>query len=244
MTGQVVLTGHLGGVGEAICDELVDAGYRVIGIDAAGEPSSAQSQIVCDLSSLVHDSGVNYLRDQLKVSSTDDPLVALINNAAVQQIGKIEDISRQSFIDSFIINAYAPIALARVLLKQLKQSHGTILNISSIHAEQTKPGFAPYSVSKSALSGVTRALAVELGASVRVLEIRPAAISTPMLEAGFGEQPSLRRQLDDFHPSGRIGQPHEIASLARQLIESDSQFLNGAVLNLDGGISHRLHDPV
>src|SRR3546814_5507046 len=103
-----------------------------------------------------------------------------------------------------------------------------VLNIRSIHARLTKPGFAAYATSKAALSGLTRAMAVELGSRVRVNAIEPAAIATPMLRAGFADNENGYRQLNDLHPSGNIGSPDELAQLARLLIASDNNFLNGA----------------
>jgi NAD(P)-dependent dehydrogenase (short-subunit alcohol dehydrogenase family) len=107
----------------------------------------------------------------------------------------------------------------------------------------TKPNFSAYATSKSALEGLTRALAVELGSSVRVNAIAPAAIETPMLQAGFEGNPDGLTQLANHHPSGRLGQAGEVAQLAHFIAQFPSRFLNGAVLGLDGGIAARLHDP-
>jgi NAD(P)-dependent dehydrogenase (short-subunit alcohol dehydrogenase family) len=86
-------------------------------------------------------------------------------------------------------------------------------------------------------------MAVELGSLIRVIELQPAAVSTSMLEAGFASSPDLRKRLDEYHPTGRIGSPEEIAEVVGSLIETDAHFLNGAFVNMDGGISVRLHDP-
>ncbi len=96
----------------------------------------------------------------------------------------------------------------------------------------------------AALSGLTRAMAVDLGGRVRVNAICPAAIHTPMLAAGFAERPDALAALHDAHPTGRIGLPEEVAHLARYLIAEAPDFLNGSCLGLDGGIAGRLHDPV
>lgn len=101
-----------------------------------------------------------------------------------------------------------------------------------------------YATSKAALAGLTRALAVDLGGRVRVNAIAPAAISTPMLEAGFEGRPESRAELDRFHPAGRIGRPDEVARAAVWLASEESGFLTGATLAVDGALGVRLHDPV
>ena len=130
------------------------------------------------------------------------------------------------------------------LLSTLKKNHGSVVNISSIHATLTKPDFSPYAISKSAMDGMTRALAVELGKNVRVNAIAPAAISTPMPEAGFKGRPEAFRQLSEMHPTGEIGKPNDVANLALFLVSEKASFINGSILGMDGGIRGRLHDPV
>jgi NAD(P)-dependent dehydrogenase (short-subunit alcohol dehydrogenase family) len=107
----------------------------------------------------------------------------------------------------------------------------------------TKSGFAAYATSKAALAALTRSLAVELGGRVKVNSIRPAAISTPMLVDGFADNPAAMTDLLQYHPSGCIGSPEDVAKAALFLAENESPFLTGTELALDGAISSRLHDP-
>ena len=62
-------------------------------------------------------------------------------------------------------------------------------------------------------------------------------------EAGFVGREEKRRSLDHYHPTGRIGTPEEVAALCSSILVNPSPFINGAVINLDGGIAHVLHDP-
>src|SRR3546814_4724402 len=89
---------------------------------------------------------------------------------------------------------------------------------------------------------MTRAMAVELGARVRVNAIEPAAIDTPMLRAGFEGNDAGYEQLRIFHPVKAIGSAYDLGVLAKTLIEMPSMFLNGAVIEFDGGIGACLHD--
>ena len=89
---------------------------------------------------------------------------------------------------------------------------------------------------------MTRAMAVDLGPRVRVNAIEPAAIHTSMLEAGFDGQPDKLRDLARCHPTETLGEPDEVARIALLLSNGDIGFLQGACINLDGGIGSRLYD--
>ena len=73
--------------------------------------------------------------------------------------------------------------------------------------------------------------------------ISPAAIDTPMLKAGFAENPQGLDALRSYHPSGTVGDPSEVAHWVSSLLTSDGRFQMVWSPSLDGGISARLHDP-
>ena len=136
----------------------------------------------------------------------------------------------------------APFLLTQALLPKLESARGAVVNISSIHAKLTKKNFVAYATTKAALSGMTRAMAVDLGRRVRVNAIVPAAISTEMLKAALAENPELLEQLESYHPINRLGYPEEVAEAAYMLVDERISFLHGECISLDGGISARLHD--
>ncbi len=247
MSNAVIVTGQRGGLGSALTKEFTSSGFHVIGMDLeVGDESDAgyeHAQISVDLKALTDPNEGNRLKDRIQHELRDHDLLALVNNAATQHVQTLAQLDPTVLIESLKINAVAPLVLGQLLFANLQQNAGSILNISSIHVDQTKRRFGAYSISKSALSAVTRAMAIEWGDRIRVMELRPAAISTEMLEAGFVDRQEARRQLNEYHPTGRIGTPAEIARISRQLIELDAPFLNGTVVNTDGGISHMLHDP-
>ena len=243
MKHGIIITGHLGGLGTSLAERFADAGYSVIGIDKAKDKHLSFPQISADLSKIADPEVAGSLGEELTTAIGSTPLVALVNNAAIQHLGPLVLLDTDLFLESLNVNVIAPLILVRLLLPHLERSHGVVINVNSIHASLTKPGFSAYSISKAALAGLTRAMAVELGESIRVIEVRPAAVATPMLEAGFAGQPENRRLLDEFHPTGRIGSPAGVAQMIQQLVETEVDFLNGTIVNIDGGISHRLHDP-
>lgn len=109
------------------------------------------------------------------------------------------------------VNIMSPVAISGDLQPELKRHHGSILHNGSIRTDLTKPSITAYATRKEALAGLTRAMAEELGDTVRMNAIKPAAIATPMLEAGYAENPDLKTQLETLHPTGAISIPADVA---------------------------------
>lgn len=241
-----VITGAAGGIGQALVQEFHASGYSVVATDKLIRPANLNCDhyLQADLALVAsHAEYDNRALSELKAVLGPDGLHALINNAAIQLLGGAETLTREDWQQTLNVNLLAPFFLSQALLPELKSVQGCIVNISSIHARLTKKNFVAYATSKAALSGLTRSLAVDLCGRVRVNGIEAAAIDTPMLRAGFSGNSEGLRQLECFHPSGRIGTTLELAQLARCIADPTSQFLNGAIIPLDGGIGALLHDP-
>ncbi|MFZ0407708.1 MAG: SDR family oxidoreductase [Cyanobium sp.] len=248
---SVLITGAAGGIGSALVDHLRSEGWRVIATDRpeACPPAAAMTPtdlrwLPADLEQLATDrSSLDSFAARMVNHTSGAPLLAIVHNAALQRLGSFADLSDSDWRSSLAINLLAPIAISRRLLPDLIASGGSIVHISSIHSQLTKAGFTAYATTKAALSGLTRALSVEIGCQVRVNAVEPAAIRTPMLEAGFAHQPEELERLEAFHPTGSIGSPMDVARAVSYLIDPANTFLNGCVLQLGGGIHGRLHDP-
>lgn len=245
--GSVIITGAAGGIGKALVDTFAESGYEVIGIDFQTKEDGFREgvcYISCDLAKTVLDEEyASKIFIQVQSVLGELPLNALINNAAVQILGGTESLTRQDWQNTLDVNLIAPFIWSQALLAKLEKARGSIINISSIHARLTKKNFLAYATSKAALSGMTSAMAVDLGPRVRVNAIEPAAIETEMLKTSFKGQPKQYEQLKDCHPQRRIGQPVEIARLAKAIVEGRMWFLHGACIRFDGGIGGRLYDP-
>ncbi|MEB3258431.1 MAG: SDR family oxidoreductase [Cyanobacteriota bacterium] len=245
-----MVTGAAGGIGAGLVEALAEAGWTVLGSDHPSTPPSShvrqccQAWISADLGALSRDPHqLGAFRAAVLSSTKDGGLMAILHNAAVQRLGSFEQLGAADWHETLEVNLMAPVVITRALLPQLKRQRGSIVHIGSIHSQLTKPGFTAYATSKAALAGLTRAMAVELGGDVRVNAIEPAAIATPMLEAGFADAPELKAQLEAFHPTGAIGSPEDVARAVLFLLDPANSFLNGCVLPLGGGIHNRLHDP-
>ena len=242
----VLVTGCSGGIGSSLVRVFAGAGWTVVGVDQR-EPSGPIAEL-----SFIKADIAEFCDDERKLASfaaearralAGAPLSALINNAAVQLLGGVRQLTPGDFIRAMKVNAIAPFALVRTFLADLEAAEGAVINIGSVHAQATKPQFAAYATSKAALHGLTRALAVDLGPKVRVVTLAPAATATRMLKAGFEGDAKAFAALQDVHPLKRIAEPDEIARIALFLASKDASFLTGATLYADGGILSRLHDP-
>jgi len=242
---SVLITGANGGIGQALCAEFAAAGWQVIATDIhAAAQTPVDNYFALDLGRFATDDAFRESARELLVASVPEQLTCLVNNAAYQVVAPVSELQADDWQQSLSVNVTAPFLLVQALLDRLSEAQGNVINISSVHASLTKPDFVGYATSKAALEGLTRALAVEIGGSVRVNAIAPAAISTPMLEAGFEGDPGALAALVSYHPSGSIGSPGDVAKLALAVAEVGGSFLNGAIVGIDGGIASRLHDPV
>ena len=243
MGDVVVVTGSLGGIGSSITSILRSSGYRVVGIDITCANSGCEDDIAYDLTQLSSTSAVERLASVVRERIGSDRLVGLVNNAAKQIVVNFETLSVEQFSESMHINCTAAFAMSKALYSMLKMTGGTIINMGSIHSRLTKPNFIAYACSKAAIEGLTRAMAVELGGIIRICGISPAAVDTNMLREGFNGDKQSLEILKNCHPTHAIGTPNEITTLVLLLLSKDIPFINGAILNIDGGISSVLHDP-
>jgi NAD(P)-dependent dehydrogenase (short-subunit alcohol dehydrogenase family) len=239
----VLITGASGGIGRAMCEEFKSAGYRVIATDIDDKKKITCDQFInADLKLICRNEDYrDGFIQQLNLS--DSGLTALVNNAATQILNKTDEILIQDWQDTLDVNLLAPFIITQALLPALEKNKGSVVNLGSVHAVATKPRFVAYATSKAALVGMTHALAVDLGDRVRVNAINPAAVETPMLVDGFKGKQELYRLLAEMHPLGRIAKPTEIAQVAVFLCSKGASFISGAVIDVDGGVLSRLHDP-
>ena len=240
------ITGVAGGVGRSLVEVFSAAGYSVIGTDLIDKISTLplDEYIQADMIRFVEkEDYANELLTNVKGALNGRGINVLINNAAIQILGEIRELTRQDWSDSLSVNLLAPFFLCQGLLDEISMVKGVIINISSIHAKLTKKNFSAYSTSKAALSAMTKALAIELGGKIRVNAIEPAAIDTEMLRAGFRGDPLGFELLKEFHPTGSIADPEEIGRLSLMLADPKFQFLNGSIVSIDGGIASCLNDP-
>jgi len=158
--------------------------------------------------------------------------------AGIARSAPAEDMTDAQFSDVLGINLnavfYTCRAVGRVLLAQ---GSGAIVNLASITAKGGQPGRANYAASKWGLVGLTKTLAVEWGhRGVRVNAVAPNGVDTPMIRNGLPPE-FLDGVMLDRTPLGRLAKPEEVAAVIAFLLSDEAAYVNGAVLEVDGGVT-------
>lgn len=237
----ILVTGANGGLGLSLCQNLSKKNYTIIGIDKENE-----SNQYCDYYfqwNFVEENNLVMQEITELVSKHSLNLCSIINNAALQIVKPFDNLTTEDINNSFKVNVLIPFILVKKLKPFIEKSKGCVINISSIHTKLTKSSFLAYSVTKSALEGFTKSMAVELSETVKIFAISPAAVDTNMLIQGFEGDLNKINMLKKYHPAKKIGDKDSIADLINFLINFKDNFLSGSTINYDGGISFRLHDP-
>lgn len=161
-------------------------------------------------------------------------LDALVNNASSFFPTPLGEISEHQWDDLIGTNLKAPLFLAQAAAAELRRHHGAIVNIVDIHAERPMHGHLLYSVAKSGLAALTRALAQEMAPQVRVNAVAPGVIVWP--ESEEWESAARRKQIVDQTLLRRMGAPEDVAKAVYFLLH-DAPYITGQIINVDGGKS-------
>jgi len=220
----------------------------IFGLDVTKKEFHSENYFHIDCNLLDFSKDINYRTSLLnnikqKFPKDIDEFI-ILNNAANQVIKDFNSAEWEDWDVSLNINTIAPFFLIQSFSEHLCHCKGKVINISSIHAKQTKRGFSIYAASKSALESLTRSLAIELSPyGVSVNAVSPAAIRTEMLLDGFKDDQSRLKELEEFHPSRSIGSPKDLAIFIKALTDFNGRFLTGSNIEFNGGISGVLNDP-
>ena len=163
----------------------------------------------------------------------------LVNNAGINMKKDFTEVTDDDFQKIITTNLTAVFAVSREVVKQmLKQKSGSIINISSMAAQYGLPKVIAYSASKTAIDGMTRAMAVELSPrGIRVNAIAPGFIITDMTDKALNSDPERKSKVFNRTPMGYMGQPSDIGDAALFLASDASKYITGVVLPVDGGNS-------
>lgn len=154
----------------------------------------------------------------------------LVNNAAMMTFGPVCEMEEEDWDRLMDVNLRAPFVLARRCLPHMADG-SAIVNVSSVHAEETMSGLVPYATSKGGLEAFTRGLAVELRPRhIRVNAVRLGAVDTPLL----WNNPNVRSGVEKIDPAD-VGTPEQAAQSILFLASGEAAYTTGAILNVDGG---------
>jgi len=244
----VIVTGAAGGIGAATVENLVNQGIFVFavdknsealakilaGIDPEGELTSA---ITADVTS---EKECQALGEAVKKNGIR--LKGLVNNAAVGAFNmSVENCSFDEWQRIISINLTSLYLVAKYALPLIRSAGGgAIVNISSIHAQATSTGVAPYAAAKGGVLALTKTMALDLAPdNIRVVCILPGATDTPMLRQHAEREGKTLAELGfptSENAIGRIAQPEEVADVIAFALSRGASFITGSSLIPDGGI--------
>ncbi len=243
LEGRLALvTGGGTGLGFGIAKAFVEYGARVVITgrrakllsDAVAELGPDASSIACDITKFAELPGfVEH------VESKHGNIDILVNNAGIHIKKDLVAFSDGDFELVTKTNESAVFAMSReVAKKMIARKSGCILMISSMASRYGLPKVIGYTASKSAVEGMTRAMAVELSPSgIRVNCIAPGFIETDMSANAFEDDPERKKRVLARTPLGRLGAPEDVAYAAVFLCSDAAKYVTGVVLPVDGGNS-------
>jgi len=237
MARVALVTGGTRGIGEAISVALKAAGYTVAatygGNDAAAQTFKAATGIhvfkwdVGDFEACK--AGI------AKVEADLGPVDVLVNNAGITRDGVLHRMTPEAWQAVISTNLDSLFNMTRNVIEGMRnRNYGRIISISSINGQKGQFGQANYSAAKAGVFGFTKAVAQENAAKgVTVNAIAPGYIATEMVKAVPEEV--LKTKILPLIPTGRLGEPEEIARCVVFLAAEEAGFITGATLTANGG---------
>ena len=237
-----IITGGGSGIGLAIAEKFIESGIHtiIVGRDEAklNNAKTALGTLCypmrCDVSDLSSIPSLisNVIRQFGKID-------ILVNNAGTNMKKDFTEVTDEEFQRVITTNLCSVFAISREVVKcMLPNKSGCIINISSMAAQYGLPKVIAYSASKTAIDGLTRAMAVELSPKgIRVNAIAPGFITTPMTDFALNNDPERKAKVYGRTPMGVMGKPSDIADAALFLAGDAAKYITGVVLPVDGGNS-------
>jgi gluconate 5-dehydrogenase len=244
LTGRIALvTGATSGIGLSIARGLAEAGATVVvngrdqgRIDTAvaslseGRLRAHGARFDCTVESEVAD-GI------ARIEAEIGPIDILVNNAGIQRRAPMLEMDLATWDEVVRTNLTGVFLVGRAVARgMVERRRGKIVNIASLTSEVARPTIAPYAAAKGAVKQLTKAMCVEWASSnIQVNGIGPGYFLTPLNKALI-ENPAFDGWVKSRTPTGRWGDPKELVGAAIFLSSAASDFVNGQILYVDGGL--------
>jgi len=244
----IIVTGAGQGIGRAIALRFADEGARLVIVDINGSTVEETGRLLEEIKAPFRSVSADVSKPKDVAETLAATLRAygtldgLINNAAVGYLEKkphpLLETSEEDWDRQMNINLKSIYLMSgAVLPEMMRKKHGKIVNIASIAGVQAIPWSAAYCASKGGVVSLTRSMALDYARyGIHVNAIAPGTIVTPMSQYKL-DMPGVKEFLTKAIPMERLGTPEDIAGPAVFLASSDSDFVTGHVLLVDGGRS-------
>ena len=235
---SALVTGGASGIGAATCRELARAGARVFVADINLAAAESLAADLAGAKAVAMD--VTNAASIAAAIEGIGGLDILVNNAGIGLVGDITRTSAEDFERVMRVNVTSVFLVTQAAFPKLLASHGCIVNIGSAAGSVGVKQRLAYCTSKGAVQAMTRQIAVDYPKELRINCIAPGTVQTPFVEGYLEkyhkhEKEKVRAELVARQPIGRLGTPEDIASLVRYLCSREAEFINGAVIAIDGG---------
>jgi len=253
LNGKVaIVTGAGSGIGQASAQAFAEEGAKVVLVDwNAGSGSRTAEQIRADGGEAVfHHADVAQAADaEAMVNLAVEKygrLDVLLNNAAVQIMGRLTETSEEDWDRLHSVNLKGVFLGCKFAIPvMIRGGGGSVINMASILGFTGDPDLAAYCAMKGGVIALTKAAALTYGPEgVRVNCICPGDVDTPMVQDYFNKEPdpaAARREISQQYAMRRIATPREVARTAVFLASGDSSFTTGAVMVVDGGVTSKCY---
>lgn len=244
---HILVTGGAAGIGAALVLDAAQEGANVsfCDINIEGGRAYEKELLAQGLSVFFAEADVSNFE---KVSSAHAKMVdkfgavtGVANNAGVNAYFDPVTMTDEEWNSFFGVDLKSVWHTAKCVLPAMRAAKkGAIVNIASIHARMTFPGYFPYAAAKSGVIGLTRNLALDEGKhGIRINAVSPGYTLTPLLQSWFEQEPAQQEAAMKVQPLGRMAQTSEIAKVVTFLLSTDASFVNGADWIVDGGLHAR-----
>lgn len=249
----VIVTGAASGIGEKTAIKFANEGAKVVIADINKEMGNiVADQIKKDNGEalFVETNVAEFISVDNMVSQTLDTFGipdVLINNAGINVFGEPLNMPDSEWKRAFSVDLDGVwFGCKAVLPHMLKKNKGSIVNVASVHGIQIIPNCFPYPVAKHGVIGLTKALAVDYAAKgIKINSISPGYIETPIIDRFFNTKPdpiAARKEAENHQPIKRMGTTDEIANTIMFMSSDECDYMIGANIVVDGGITLRMHE--
>ncbi len=243
-----IVTGAGSGIGEASAIRLAEEGAKVICADINLESATKTAQQITAAGFIAEGYAIDIADSQACTAlvshavSKYGAIDILVNNAGVNLPGVFHEVTNETIDRTLNVNVKGAMYLTRAALPyMLKNSRGSIVNMSSVNGLVSEPYLSVYSASKGAIVMFTRGIALDYAKTgIRCNAICPGWVDTPINHAHakmLGGLDHVYKTIDSFQPIGRPGTSREIANVVLFLASDESSFMTGSIVSADGGMT-------